>query len=220
MSPLFTILAGRSTARYVDYAADCCLHFAIRTMMCDGRTNASMEIGNCAAGALQLLVFSILEIATDLLLIAIPMRQLIKLQLPWIARIRLIVLFSVGLSIIAVTLLRLLMNTLKLHRSGASHDIANIEVLFAAIVANAPPIYGLLRRQLGSSARSKSSNALQDGSSRSRVELNTIGSKTSVPRIKSRGYTDITNDAHSDEERIFVSCASSIPFCLFPMQQI
>lgn len=149
------------------------------------------------------------------MLIAIPMRQLIKLQLPWIARIRLIVLFSVGLSIIAVTLLRLLMNMLKLHRSGASHDIANVEVLFAAIVANAPPIYGLLRKKLGSSARSKSSNALQDGSSRSRVELNTIGSKASVPRIKSKGYTDITSYARSEEDFRIVSFACFYFFFFF-----
>lgn len=158
--------------------------------------------GKCAAGSLQLLVFSILEMVTDLMLIVLPVRHLLKLQLSFIARLRLIALFSVGLSVIAVTLLRLLMNVLKLHRSGASHDIANVEILFAAVVANAPAIYGLIRTTLGSSARSGSKgSALQDLSGRSQ-ELKTIGSKTSSRRRTGNMY--MLDTLHSDEECIIV----------------
>lgn len=163
--------------------------------------------GKCAAGALQLVVFSILEMVTDLMLIVLPVRHLLKLQLSWIARLRLVMLFSVGLSVIAVTLLRLLMNVLKLHRSGASHDIANVEILFAAIVANAPGIYGLIRTKIGTSARSGSKgSALQDVSGRSR-ELRTIGSGVSSKRRTGNMYM-LETLQHSDEECIIVCVIS------------
>ncbi|KAJ6786535.1 hypothetical protein PWT90_08193 [Aphanocladium album] len=109
--------------------------------------------GKCAAGRLQLIVFSILEMITDFMLMALPLRFLIKVQRPFMAKLRLIGLFLVGIGIIAVTLARLLMNLLKFHRSGASHHIANVELLFAAIVANGPPIYGMLNMKYGSSSQ-------------------------------------------------------------------
>jgi hypothetical protein len=93
--------------------------------------------------------------ATDIMLIALPLPQLIKIKRPLLAKLRLIILFLVGLTIVAVTLTRLLLNVLKFHRSGQSHNVANVEIFFAAFVANAPTIYGLLN--LGRQQRSKPS---------------------------------------------------------------
>jgi hypothetical protein len=87
---------------------------------------------------------------TDFMLIALPLPQLIKIKRPLMAKIRLIVLFLVGLTIVAVTLTRLLMNLVLFNRSGQSHVVANVELFFEAFVANASTIYGLLhieRRQ-------------------------------------------------------------------------
>jgi hypothetical protein len=82
--------------------------------------------------------------ATDLMLIALPLPSLVKIKRPLMERLRLIALFLVGLTIVAVTLTRLLMNVVVFHRSGQSHNVANVEIFFAAFVANAPTIYGLL----------------------------------------------------------------------------
>jgi hypothetical protein len=90
-------------------------------------------------------VFSALNMATDLMLIVLPLPQLIRIRRPLMAKIRLVVLFLVGLAIVAVTLTRLLMNVVLFHRSGQSHNVANVEIFFAAFVANAPTIYGLLQ---------------------------------------------------------------------------
>ncbi|KAJ5215835.1 uncharacterized protein N7498_002242 [Penicillium cinerascens] len=68
-----------------------------------------------------------------------------------LARLRLIGLFLVGLAIVAVTITRLIMNVTNYQRSGASHNIANIELFFSAFVANAPPIYGLINAKISSS---------------------------------------------------------------------
>lgn len=78
------------------------------------------------------------------MLIALPLPHLIKIKRPLMERLRLLALFLVGLIIVAVTLTRLLMNVVLFHRSGQSHNVANVEIFFAAFVANAPTIYGLL----------------------------------------------------------------------------
>jgi hypothetical protein len=46
------------------------------------------------------------------------------------------------------------MNLVLFHRSGQSHNVANVEIFFAAFVANAPTIYGLL--QIESKVQSRS----------------------------------------------------------------
>jgi hypothetical protein len=108
-------------------------------------TETKKGIGTCSKGNIQLIVFSALNMATDLMLIVLPLPQLIRIRRPLMAKIRLIVLFLVGLTIIAVTLTRLLMNLVFFHRSGQSHNVANVEIFFASFVANAPTIYGLLQ---------------------------------------------------------------------------
>ncbi|RDL33193.1 uncharacterized protein BP5553_08632 [Venustampulla echinocandica] len=101
--------------------------------------------GTCAKGIIQLEVFSAFNIATDLMLIVLPLPQLIRMKRPLMDRLRLVGLFLVGLTIVAVTFTRLLLNVVLFHRSGQSHNVANVEIICAAFVANAPTIYGLLK---------------------------------------------------------------------------
>lgn len=82
---------------------------------------------------------------TDIILMVLPLKHLASIQRPWLAKLRLIGLFMVGLTLVAVSLIRLLGNLLSFHRSGESHNVANVELFFAAFVANAPTIYGLIK---------------------------------------------------------------------------
>lgn len=174
------------------------------------------NIGTCAAGNLQLLVFSILEIFTDIMLMVLPLRHLVKINRPWIARLRLIMLFMVGTTIIAVTLARLLLNQLHFHRSGASHNIANVEIFFAAFVANSPPIYGLLNMKYGSSAQRSRSNTRGNNSTGGGRQLDNLGSISTASKRQRAHMGDWSNasvtrkngEIDSDEELIIVSCSS------------
>lgn len=148
------------------------------------------------------------------MLMALPLRYLVKIQRPLMAKLRLIALFLVGTGIIAVTLARLLMNLLKYHRSGASHHIANVELLFAAIVANSPTIYGMLNMKYGSSQRyatgqSKRSNAGQGGQ-----QLHTLRSHCTLskqPQARLAEWSSKKNEeTDSYEELIDVSHSSLI----------
>jgi hypothetical protein len=165
---------------------------------------------------MQLLIFSILEMFTDVLLMILPLRYLSKINRPWLARLRLICVFLVGLAIVAVTMTRLLMNITNYHRSGASHNIANIELLFAAFVANAPPIYGLINSKIvNSSQRSRSGNNNNSSSvnhtgGRQLDTLTSISGGTKQPKSHFGQWTNVTvsrknGETDSDEELIFVS---------------
>lgn len=177
---------------------------------------ANQYIGTCAAGNLQLLVFSILEMFTDLMLMALPLRHVVKIHRPWIARLRLSMLFMVGTTIIAVTLARLLLNQLHYHRSGASHNIANVEIFFAAFVANSPPIYGLLNIKYGSSAQRSRSNNYGNNSAGGGRQLDTLGSGSNTSKRQNANLGDWATarrarkngEIDSDEELIIVSYSS------------
>jgi hypothetical protein len=134
----------------------------VGSLPCRKEIKTKRETGTCSKGNVQLIVFSILSMVTDLMLIALPLPQLIKMRQPLMAKIRLIVLFSVGLTIVAVTLTRLLMNLVFLHRMGQSHNVANVEIFFAAFVANAPTIYGLLQIEARNRTRPEHSVQIPD----------------------------------------------------------
>ena len=144
---------------------------------------------------------------TDIMLIVLPLPQLIKIRRPLIAKIRLIVLFLVGLTIVAVTLTRLLMNLVLLHRSGQSHNVANVEIFFAAFVANAPTIYGLLRIEERHRRRTETSVNIPASWTGSKSG---IGKPGAIHGVGQRGNTQHCNE--SDEELMIVSLARVYPW--------
>jgi hypothetical protein len=133
------------------------------------------------------------------------------------ARLRLIGIFLVGLCIIAVTLARLLLNVLHLHRTGASHNIANLEIFFAAFVANAPPIYGLINMKVRSSATRSRSQGNTNNSLTGARQLDTLGTKSTASRAQRSHMNDWSNGTgvnnygkiDSDEELFIVSTIST-----------
>jgi hypothetical protein len=174
--------------------------------------------GTCSKGIVQLEVFSALNMATDLMLIALPLPNLIKIKRPFMDRLRLVCLFLVGLTIVAVTLTRLLMNVVLFHRSGQSHNVANVEIFFSAFVANAPTIYGLLHieaRARGTSRahylpdsyiRSRSGGVIGSNASRNRdLDSGPCQSEDTLQSNSWVGKSRYGNE--SDEEMMIVSFA-------------
>ncbi|KAL3421209.1 hypothetical protein PVAG01_07654 [Phlyctema vagabunda] len=114
--------------------------------------------GICTRARVQVIVLGTLNIFTDILLILLPMPRLLKLRLSSVTRLRIIGLFSLGIFVVIVTLIRLPLN-LKNSNSQVSRTIlASAEILAAAGVANIPTLYALRRR---------SSHEIHDGSDRS-----------------------------------------------------
>jgi hypothetical protein len=167
----------------------------------------------------QLIIFSVLNMVTDIMLIALPLPQLIKIKRPLIAKIRLIVLFLVGLTIVAVTLTRLLMNLVLFNRAGQSHDVANVELFFEAFVANAPTIYGLLhieRRQRSKyESHSYLPSAWTESKSANGEVRHTMSRATELNRRQPRAMLVPGSTRHgneSDEEMMIVGVTFSFVF--------
>jgi hypothetical protein len=160
----------------------------------------------------QLWVFSIFNMITDIMLIILPLPQLMKIQRPMAAKLRLIALFLVGFSIVAVTLTRLLMNVIVLGRAGASHHVANVEIFFAAVVANTPTIYGLLNMGKSGGSPTTGHNYLPESWSGSK-SLGGEGRYANMSRSniemnrRPGGGPGSRNDMESDEEMILVGFA-------------
>jgi hypothetical protein len=156
---------------------------------------------------------------TDVMLMILPLHYLSKIDRPWLARLRLIGLFLVGLAIVAVTMTRLIMNVTNYQRSGASHNIANIELFFSAFVANAPPIYGLINAKISSSTqRSRSTNNAAPSATAGGWQLDSMTSISTPSKLQKADVeqwngitvtrnitvTRRTGEADSDEELIIV----------------
>jgi hypothetical protein len=151
--------------------------------------------------------------ATDIMLIALPLPQLMKIQRPLVERLRLIALFMVGVTIIAVTLARLLLNVVLFQRSGQSHNIANVEIFFAAFVANASIIYGMLNTERQQKRTTGGHSYLPDSWSASkfaRADRNYTGSSQGI-EMNRRPLGPIQGNAmrghDSDEEMMIVSAS-------------
>ncbi|CAI7665756.1 unnamed protein product [Penicillium pancosmium] len=101
--------------------------------------------GVCCQAQLQLIVLGVLNIITDLMLIALPIPILVMVKRSTIEKLQLAVLFGVGLFIVAITIARLPQNAKNPTAQVSRTTWASIELLAAAVVANAPVLYGLLK---------------------------------------------------------------------------
>lgn len=207
MSPFPALLAGGSRSWYGSSSIS-------------EQIGTKCDAGTCSKGIVQLIVFSILNMVTDAMLIALPLPQLIKIKRPLIAKIRLIVLFLVGLTIIAVTLTRLLMNLVLLNRVGQSHNVANVELFFEAFVANAPTLYGLLHIERRQRSRHESHSYLpgawtESKSANGEVRHTVMSRVTELNRRQPRSMLAPGNTRHgndSDEEMMIVGITFLLSF--------
>ncbi|KAL5339731.1 hypothetical protein BJX70DRAFT_145388 [Aspergillus crustosus] len=98
--------------------------------------------GDCVKANTQLVTLVALNITTDALLILLPMPWLLRVRKSWMKRLQYVGLFSVGLLLIAIAIVRLPYynrNTAQVNRN----TWGSVEEFFAAFVANVPTLFTL-----------------------------------------------------------------------------
>ncbi|KAI9375846.1 hypothetical protein BJX61DRAFT_62522 [Aspergillus egyptiacus] len=98
--------------------------------------------GDCVNANTQLVTLVALNIATDAMLILLPMPWLLRVRKSWLKRLQYVALFSVGLLLIAIAIVRLPYygdSTAQVNRN----TWGSVEEFFAAFVANIPTLFTL-----------------------------------------------------------------------------
>ncbi|KAL4905296.1 hypothetical protein BDW74DRAFT_178293 [Aspergillus multicolor] len=98
--------------------------------------------GNCVKANTQLVTLVALNITTDAMLILLPMPWLLKVRKSWLKRLQYVLLFSVGLLLIAIAIVRLptySFSTAQVNRN----TWGSVEEFFAAFAANVPTLFTL-----------------------------------------------------------------------------
>ncbi|KAL5361126.1 hypothetical protein BJX96DRAFT_81522 [Aspergillus floccosus] len=161
--------------------------------------------GKCCQAQVQLIVLGVLNVITDVMLIAMPIPILVMVKRSIIEKLQLAALFTVGLFIVAITIARLPQNAKNPTAQVNRTTWASIELLAAAVVANAPVLYGLLkgRSQMsyasGAGSAGPSWPAQKRSAQASEFELQ--GTRHSHrgsglgPRISSRNYLEIDGES-------------------------
>ncbi|KAK2017316.1 hypothetical protein LZ32DRAFT_665186 [Colletotrichum eremochloae] len=103
--------------------------------------------GSCAKAQLQLVVVGVLNIVTDFMLLLLPLPLVFSLKTPWQRKLQLYALFTLGIFIIAITVIRLPINVSNKDSQVNRTTWASTELLTAAIVVNAPTLYGLWNKR-------------------------------------------------------------------------
>lgn len=165
--------------------------------------------GTCVIGNMWLFTYEISNIITDILLMAVPFSLILSVKIPAMQRLRILFLFSIGLFLIAVSIMRIIQG--KGSRVQRAHTLwASLEILFAVIVAVTPTIYALARNHREDSSFAKSHismkatgrtfpgsvSAADDYSTRVWTELNdgaSRGDNTSVEGILVESRYEISN---------------------------
>lgn len=160
-------------------------------------------------GNMWLFTYEISNIITDILLMAVPFSLILSVKIPAMQRLRILFLFSIGLFLIAVSIMRIIQG--KGSRVQRAHTLwASLEILFAVIVAVTPTIYALARNHREDSSFAKSHismkatgrtfpgsvSAADDYSTRVWTELNdgaSRGDNTSVEGILVESRYEISN---------------------------
>jgi hypothetical protein len=105
-----------------------------------------MSPGTCSEALGQLIILGALNIFTDILLIILPFPALFEIRRSFSAKLRLFSLFSLGIFLVIITVIRLPLNfnhgTYQVNRT----TWASVESFVAAFVANIPTLYTLRRR--------------------------------------------------------------------------
>jgi hypothetical protein len=76
------------------------------------------------------------------MLLVLPMPVVVSLKTPWRRKTQLYVLFTLGIFIIIITIVRLPINSSNIDSQVSRTTWASTELLTAAIVVNAPALYG------------------------------------------------------------------------------
>lgn len=142
------------------------------------------------------------------MLLALPIPTLVSLQTPWRTKMRLYILCALGLFIIAVTAIRLPINTEHAAVQANRSIWASTELLTAAIVVNAPPLYGAFNNwRRGLKSGMYASNSHHVNSSHPFTVGSTARSKHSHRITNPSGVYDEGDD---DELMLRAHCQTSV----------
>ncbi|KAJ1714383.1 hypothetical protein F9C07_2231600 [Aspergillus flavus] len=135
--------------------------------------------GLCSQAQLQLIVLGVLNIVTDLMLIVLPVPLLVKVKRPLLEKLQLAALFAVGFFIVVITVIRLPQNAQHSTAQVNRTTWASVELFAAAIVANAPVLYGFYRGE-----REASRSRTTEGTSRQQSSLGRGGTVSRDPELE------------------------------------
>ncbi|KAI5803683.1 hypothetical protein EDC01DRAFT_465251 [Geopyxis carbonaria] len=103
--------------------------------------------GVCVKATVQLVTMGALNIATDVILLAIPLPLVFAARMPVIRKLQLLLLFCVSIFVIGITVIRMPIIIGSTSLQQARTLWASIECFAAALVANAPMFNAMLRRR-------------------------------------------------------------------------
>ncbi|KAL6705001.1 hypothetical protein ACN47E_007404 [Coniothyrium glycines] len=111
--------------------------------------------GQCVVGNVWLYTYEISNIITDIMLMLVPVYLILSIRIPLMQHLRLLFLFSIGLFLIAISIIRIVQG--RNSRVQRGHTLwASFEVLLATVVAVTPNIYALARNRREDSSWDKS----------------------------------------------------------------
>ncbi|KAM5371311.1 hypothetical protein ACJZ2D_008009 [Fusarium nematophilum] len=103
--------------------------------------------GICAKAQLELVVLASLNIVTDVMLLVFPFLLFTSLQSAWKLKARLFGLFTLGVFIIIITIVRLPINQSEKDSQANRSLWSSTELFVSTLVVNAPTIYGLWNKK-------------------------------------------------------------------------
>ena len=104
---------------------------------------AVVSLGACVQAQVQLVVLGVVNIFTDVMLLLLPLPVVMSWDSTWRRKLKFYILFTLGIFVIAVTVIRLPINALNKSNQLNRTTWATVELLTAAIVVNAPTLHGL-----------------------------------------------------------------------------
>ncbi|KAK4073914.1 hypothetical protein H0G86_003371 [Trichoderma simmonsii] len=134
--------------------------------------------GPCAQAQMQLIVLGVLNIVTDFMLIVLPIPVILKLKAPLARKAQLFALFTLGIFIIAITIIRLPINSSHPYSQVNRTTWASTELLTAAIVVNAPTLYSFWNKRRREKSTPREQAQGDSDKADDRIAMETIGGST------------------------------------------
>lgn len=116
---------------------------------------------------------------------AVPCSLILSTKIPMMQRLRILLLFSIGLFLIAISILRIILG--KSARGRRAHTLwASLEMLFAVLVAVTPTIYALIQHKNENSTSYMKSQTMKTHTSAIKNDPYTPGAWTELEDDTSR----------------------------------
>jgi hypothetical protein len=124
---------------------------------------------------MQLIVLGVLNIVTDFMLLVMPLPVILKLKAPLRRKVQLVSLFTLGIFIIAITIIRLPINSQNATSQVSRTTWASTELLTSAFVVNAPTLYSFWNKWRREKSGPREQGGGENGNGGDRFAMETIG---------------------------------------------